>query len=373
MALRHPAAAGIIRAMRDGSNRTARPGVQQANERLRPGPVQRIRLYLREMRRLAAETHGLVSAARAETGAQLGALSAQLTQLQELAASQASRLEELASDQQKAHRQLVEILRFLHSRGQRRRAQLHQLRTDTAYERAFTESDPLVSVVIATYDNYELLRDRSIPSVLAQSYQNFEVIVVGDAAPDEAREVVEGFDDARISFFNLPYRGPYPDEPEVAWLASGILPSNEAARRARGLWIAPLDDDDAFRPGHLEQLLEHARGQRLELAYSRLDVHFASAASLVTIGRFPPELGQIGLQAAIYHAGLSHIFEYELADAAFGIPTDWAMCLRMMEAGVRIGMLDEVTVDYYPARSWTPRWEGDRYGLEPDRGADSAR
>ncbi|MFZ0041130.1 MAG: methyltransferase, TIGR04325 family, partial [Solirubrobacteraceae bacterium] len=52
----------------------------------------------------------------------------------------------------------------------------------------------------------------------------------------------------------------------------------------------------------------------------------------------------------------------ELADYAFGLPYDWGMCQRMMEAGVRMGMLDDTTVDYFPSRSWTPRWssESDR-------------
>ncbi len=83
-------------------------------------------------------------------------------------------------------------------------------------------------------------------------------------------------------------------------------------------------------------------------------------------------MGQFAEQAALYHVGLRQIFQRELADAAFGLPSDWAFCLRMMEAGVRIGMLDDVTVDYYPSRSWTPRWEGDRYGPEPDSANTSA-
>ena len=49
----------------------------------------------------------------------------------------------------------------------------------------FTERDPLVTVCIPTYPNYVQLLERSIPSVLAQDYQNIEVVVVGDAAPPE--------------------------------------------------------------------------------------------------------------------------------------------------------------------------------------------
>jgi putative methyltransferase (TIGR04325 family) len=323
-----------------------------------------------------------VSSAHAENLAQLGAIRALLAQLQDVVTSQGeasaqlgSRLytfQEAASSAARAeHRHLVEVLRSVHDRAQRRRERLHELRADPEYERAYSDPDPLVSVVIPTYDNYRLLGERSIPSILAQSYQNFEAVVVGDAAPDEARQVVEAFDDPRITFYNLPYRGPYPADPETAWLVYGVPAYNEAGRRARGRWIAILDDDDAFRPHHLERLLEHARGKRLEMTYARMSVHFADASE-TTIGSFPPTMGQFGEQVALYHAGLRKIFERELADAAFGLPSDWALCLRMMEAGVRIGMLDDVTVDYYPSRSWTPRWEGDRYGPEQESADTSA-
>lgn len=342
-------------------------GQQRDTTRLLPGPVRRLREHLREIRRLAGETYGLLSSAHAENLAQLGAIRALLqdavTSQREASAQLVSRLDALAVQREAEHGRLVEILRFVHDGAPSRRERLRELRADPEYERAYSDPDPLVSVLIPTYDNYRLLRERSIPSVLAQSYQHFEVIVVGDAAPDDARQVVEAFDDPRITFYNLPYRGPYPDDPETRWLVAGVPPYNEAARRARGRWVAPLDDDDAFRPQHLERLLEGARVDRLELIYGRLLVHFANGSE-TTIGRFPPEMGQFGMQAALYHAGLRDIFRYELAAGAFGLPMDWALCLRMMEAGVRMGMRNEVTVDYYPSRSWTPRWEGDRYGPE---------
>lgn len=329
--------------------------------RFLPGPLSRLRGLLRELQGLGRETRDLASAVHRDGQTHSQQLAARLDAHDQTLSDLGSRLERLASDGEQRHEQLVEILRFINDRGQWRRLQLRRLRAAPGYEKAFTDPEPLISVVIPTYDNYPLLRDRSIPSVLAQSYQSFEIVVVGDAAPDEARRVVEAFGDQRIAFFNLPYRGPYPNDAELRWLVSGVPAYNEAVARARGLWIAPLDDDDAFRPNHLERLLEYARRDRLELAYSRLAVHFPNGAE-TTIDRFPPEYQEFGVQSALYHAGLAGIFEYELADAPLGLPSDWALCLRMMEAGVRMGMLNEVSVDYYPSRSWTPRWENDRYG-----------
>jgi putative methyltransferase (TIGR04325 family) len=319
-------------------------------------PAERLRTYLRTLRLLLGQTRDQVQATRVE-------LSAHLTQLETLATSQLAQLEKLTAHAEAVnasrdaqHAQLVEIMRAIHDRSQWRRVRLRELRASDTYERAYSGPDPLVSVVIPTYDNHALLRERAIPSVLAQTYQTFEIVVVGDAAPDEARVTVEGFGDPRITFFNRLYRGPYPADPNARWLVAGVPAYNEAVHRARGLWIAPLDDDDAFRPHHIEQVLTRAREQRLELCYGRLCTHLPSGGTR-TLGRFPPEWGEFGVQSALYHAGLAEIFELELADAALGLPYDQAFWMRMMEADVRIGMLDEVTADYYPSRYWTPRWQ----------------
>jgi glycosyltransferase involved in cell wall biosynthesis len=60
----------------------------------------------------------------------------------------------------------------------------------------------LISVVIPTY-NWSNVLKLAIKSVLWQSYQNFEIIVVGDACTDDSEEVVKSFNDSRIKWFNL--------------------------------------------------------------------------------------------------------------------------------------------------------------------------
>ncbi len=344
-------------------------------------PVERVREYLRAIRLLLGQTRDQLQATRIE-------LAAHMTQLETLASSQLAHLERLSagaeaanasrdaqhaqllaqletlaaslkasnSAQQAQHSQLLEGLRLIHSRGQRGRERLHQLRADPSYGQSYTDPDPLVSVVIATYDNRQTLRERAIPSVLAQTYQNFEIVVVGDAAPEATHDAIKSFDDPRIRFANRAYPGPYPADPEARWRASGVPPYNEGVQLARGMWIAPLDDDDAFRPNHLELLLAHARKERLELAYARLCQHAPDGVT-TTLGSFPPELGKFGFQASICISGIARIFDYDVIDAVLGVPCDWAVCLRMLEAGVRIGMLDEETADYYPSLLWMQREE----------------
>ncbi len=243
--------------------------------------------------------------------------------------------------------QVLEALQLIYSREPENRERLRRLRKSPEYERAYTDPSPLVSIVIPTYDNYEQLRERSLPSALDQSYPNIEVVVVGDSAPQETEDAIASFGDPRISYRNLNRRGPYPEDRNRFWRVAGVPPRNEAVYQARGSWIAHLDDDDSFRTHHVERLLEAAVSNRFEVCYGRMTCHLADGRQF-EIGEFPPTHGHFGWQGAIFHKGLS-LFETELADALFGLPADWALCQRMLRAGVRFGMVDESVTDYFPA------------------------
>jgi hypothetical protein len=247
-----------------------------------------------------------------------------------------------------ASRRAAEISRHSFDEEPENRRRLQALRATEDYELAYTDPDPLVSFLVPTYTSYETLRDICLPSILGQSHANIEVVVVGDAAPPETEEAVASLGDSRVRYFNRGYRGPYPEERERRWFVIGTPPLNEALHRARGRWIATLGDDDAVRPDHTEKLLAAAREHRWEHAYGKQLVNFVEGEPM-TLGVFPPELGQWGLQSALYHAGLG-FFESELSDAIYQEPNDWSICRRMLRAGVRTGMIDEVVVDKFETR-----------------------
>ena len=188
-----------------------------------------------------------------------------------------------------------------------------------------------------TYDRADMLRERSIPSVLAQTYQNFEIVVVGDAAPDAVGEALASIGDPRIRFVNQTVRGPYSPWAEHAWMAVGTPPYNRAMAEAEGLWLAPLDDDDSFTPDHIERLLADARERRLELVYGLLRCRYPDGSEDF-IGEFPPQTeftelrSSFGLQAAILHTGL-RFMQMHLTDPLFGLANDVALSRRMIRAG----------------------------------------
>jgi hypothetical protein len=224
------------------------------------------------------------------------------------------------------------------------RRQLLLARSSHGYRKAFDDPQPLVSVPIATYNRGQLLLDRTIPSALAQTYKNIEVIVVGDGCNDDTFERLAQLSDPRITFVNLPHRGVYPEQPMPRWMVAGAPAMNEAAQRARGEWIAPLDDDDEFLAEHVEQLLETARDGRFEMVYGKLQVKPDPPLQSYEVGVYPPTLGQFGFQGALYMTIL-RFFEHDLKAWVLEEPADWNMCRRMIEAGVRIGWVDRpVTV-----------------------------
>lgn len=266
---------------------------------------------------------------------------------------------------QSVNGELRGMIRAIASEEARNRRALFELREQPGYQLAFTEAKPLVSICVTTRgERRELLTQRALPSALEQSYENIEVVVVGDAVGAETKAAVEGLRDQRVRFFDLTHRVVHPD-PHRQWLTGACMPNNEAHRQARGHWIADLDDDDALRPDAVEALLDLAQSRNLEVAYGVLEQHDPLGESTM-IGAFPP--GPIdsdwrgkGLpwqpwqgsvsSGAVFHAGL-RIFAREHVAAELGIPGDFFRLERMVRAGVRFGMLERVTYDYYPSTLW---------------------
>jgi hypothetical protein len=306
-------------------------------------PWNRVRAARADLRAARARTEQLIGVA-AELQQRVEGLGQSVQALD-------ARLEQSEARRAADHERLVHALRIIRDGDPANWDRLWVLRADPSYEMAFTEIEPLVSILVPTYDNWEGLRDRALPSVLEQTYENWECVIVGDAAPPETAEVVASFGDARLKFVNLPYRGPYPDRKEDAWLISGTNPFNTAMRLAQGRWIGATADDDALTSGSIESLLALARERRVELAYGQLRFKYPDRPDEVVGEGPPPRLGGWGLQASLFHAGLRFV-PLLYTDWLFAVPNDWSWGERLLRIGVRCAMLEEPVVDYYPSRVW---------------------
>ena len=119
----------------------------------------------------------------------------------------------------------------------------------------------LVSVIIPTLNRPKLLL-RAIDSVLRQTHQEIEVIVVVDRPDEGTVSAVRSVDDPRLQLVVNPY----------SLTAAGAR--NAGADRATGEWIAFLDDDDEWLPNKLEK--------QIAFATSRSSVLLSCLSQVVT-------------------------------------------------------------------------------------------
>ncbi len=119
---------------------------------------------------------------------------------------------------------------------------------------------PRVSVVIPTYNRENYITE-TIESVLAQTYRDFEIIVVDDGSTDNTRQAVGTFrDDSRVNYI-------YQENQGVS------AARNTAIRASRGEYIAILDSDDIWLKDALEkrvEVLDKYPGVGLVFGQSRL-------------------------------------------------------------------------------------------------------
>jgi glycosyltransferase involved in cell wall biosynthesis len=108
-------------------------------------------------------------------------------------------------------------------------------------------ANPLVSVVIPTYNHAHFLRT-SLGSVVAQTLTNWEAIVVNNFSTDDTESVVASFNDDRIKLVNFQNNGV---------IAAG---RNEGIRRSRGEFVAFLDSDDEWQAAKLERCVNALAG-----------------------------------------------------------------------------------------------------------------
>jgi glycosyltransferase involved in cell wall biosynthesis len=106
-----------------------------------------------------------------------------------------------------------------------------------------TTPAPLISVITATYNWSSVLR-YAIQSVLWQTLQDFEMLIIGDGCTDDSAEVVASFHDPRLRWHNLPENSGHQS-----------VPNNTGLAMARGKYVAYLGHDDLWYPTHLASLV----------------------------------------------------------------------------------------------------------------------
>ena len=212
------------------------------------------------------------------------------------------------------------------------------------------QANPKVSVITPTYKRSQFL-PRAIESILAQTYQNLELLIVDDNLPGSPEQL----ETQRV-------RAPYLRDARVTGLQPGGARGGGAARNlalraCTGDYIAFLDDDDRFLPTKIEAQLAYAQAHELELCFQ--DVQwFNEQEQLVEYRRLDrvKEFTREGLLHAhlLHSLGPTSIYlvrrEAALRTQGFGEVRrgqDFIFMLRCIEAGLKIGYMPGAYVVQY--------------------------
>jgi succinoglycan biosynthesis protein ExoO len=206
------------------------------------------------------------------------------------------------------------------------RSSLRQLRHEipseiirSATRRQIGRESMTVSVIIAAY-NVENYVARAIASVRAQTYADWEVIVVDDASTDRTASVVEDL---------------HVQDPRIRLLRHHVNSGPSAARNtglgaATGDWIAVLDADDTWRPTRLETMLNMAARTAADFVADNQILYDEGLAREVGLARHLPE-------------------EWVSITAEKLFESDETMRLGEMKPLIRRSFIDEHAFVYNPA------------------------
>lgn len=198
---------------------------------------------------------------------------------------------------------------------------------------------PLISVITPTY-NSEKYIENTIKSVLSQTYENWEMIIVDDCSKDGTRGILEQYKslDSRIHTVFL-------DENQGAAVAR-----NTALKKARGRYIAFLDGDDTWYETKLRKQLDFMEKENLAFSfteYDQMNEHGEKMGSIVTI---PDSIDYRGLLKNTIIGCLTVMIDKEKT-GYFEMPNirtrqDFALWLSILKKGVTAYGLHETLSTY---------------------------
>jgi len=225
---------------------------------------------------------------------------------------------------------------------------------------------PKVSVIISTYNRPKKLNN-ALRSVYEQTFDDFEVVVVDDCTPDQAamREVLEKWEakfekrGVDLWAYRLEINSGY-----------NCFPYNRGIEKSRGDYIAYLDDDNIWRPDHLQVCVDAIEASMsVDMVYTRMcniveneetqKILDEELGGKVGVGDTPgvewnhhllAERNYIDTNTMLHSKGA---FWHMVRESGYGWDEklrrfgDWNFVWRWGVFGNNAKLVDKVTVDYY--------------------------
>lgn len=204
-----------------------------------------------------------------------------------------------------------------------------------------TTSTPCFSVVLPTWNDAQALGG-AVDSILGQTFEDFELIVVDDGSTDDTRVRIETLADPRVRY--------------VRQTHAGVTSArNRGLTEARGHWVTFLDSDDEARPGWLTAFAEALREDRVGMVCCGLVLHGPDGDTFKQL----PESGNtlfndhevlfLAGTFAVRRSVLEEVGGYR-SDLFFSENTELGIRLvgACMQHGLEIRSLHRALLEYHP-------------------------
>jgi glycosyltransferase involved in cell wall biosynthesis len=201
-------------------------------------------------------------------------------------------------------------------------------------------NDPLVSVIVPCYNQAQYLAE-ALQSVLDQTYNNWECIIVNDGSPDNTVEVAQGWlvKDARFKYI---YK-------ENGGLSSA---RNAGITIAKGEFILPLDADDRISTNYVVlAIAEFKKDSCLKVVYCKAE-KFGDETGEWLLPRF--NLQRLCIQNLIFCSGIYRKSDWKIVggydtNMVYGLE-DWEFWIAILKDGGNVFRLDS-TCFFYRVKS----------------------
>lgn len=200
----------------------------------------------------------------------------------------------------------------------------------------------MISVIVTTHDKRKDLLKRALQSILGQTFEDFEVIVVDDASKDGTYEMMtDGTWDSRIKYYRRKKN-----------FGCDTKPKNEGIMYSTGEYIAFLDSDNTYRPDHLAILHKAITSENVDVVYgdrmvveletgNQLGLGISSDFDMYYLMRrnYIDTSDVLVKREALYYVGG---FDEKVAKFI-----DWNMWVRIAKAGFKFKHVPFVITNYY--------------------------
>lgn len=202
--------------------------------------------------------------------------------------------------------------------------------------KAVDENNRLVSIIMPSYNTTSFIEE-TIQSVIAQTYTDWELLIVDDRSTDDTVKIVSAIHDDRIRLFRNDKN------------SGAALSRNKALREAKGKWVAFLDSDDLWLPDKLEKQIAFMEKHNYHFSYTKYTEIDEAGLTLGTMWTGPRKITKLMMYSFNYMGCLTVMYDREFV-GDIQIPdlkkrNDYALWIKVAKKCPAY-LLDEILAKY---------------------------